>query len=453
MKFRGIIFGACAILFWYGCDRVEETVSTKADLKLVFSADTIAFDTLISERKSYTKRLSVRNPNREAILFTRISLKGGTASDYSLIINGRETTTIQGVVLFGGDSILLLIDVNIAPQNRDLPYLVADEVFFEWNGTQQGVKLVSYGQDGIEVSNRKICDEVWTKDRPYLLSDSSIVEQGCNLTIEKGARVYFENDAVLMIQGSLSAVGDSADRITITNSRFDNGFDDVPGQWNGIYFLEGSMKNEVSYADISNGETGLWIETPDDDNIADLVVNSTRIFNMSKAGILAFTSDLKVTNTLIYNCGAYLVGNFTSGNYTYVHCTFSNEQSSFISNEPHVQFSDNVTGGNQHLKSNLSLLLANNIIWGSRDEELLIRIEGGTSSSVELTQNIIRSATSLENNFTSNEFNFPGLAHDYSLDTLSFAKDRAKNRGIATDLFGNVRDNNPDIGAIERIEN
>ncbi|WP_436514480.1 right-handed parallel beta-helix repeat-containing protein [Ekhidna sp. To15] len=444
-------------VLWVGCSTKDETVSFDPGLMLVFSNDSVAFDTLLSDRRSSTKRLTVFNPNEEAIQFDEIALGKANNSDYQVIINGKQTNELANERLLGGDSLLILVEVNVSPQNQNSPYLVKDSIIFRWNTNETHVKLVSYGQDGNTINSSSICDEVWTNDRPYIVSDTVLVSAGCQLTIEKGTNIYFENDAVMFIQGTLKAIGDSANHIVFRNARFDGVYDRVPGQWDGIYFLEGSADNEVSFAEIFNGQVGLRLGTPDDDDIPDLVVSNTTIFNMSLAGILCFTSDLEATNTLIYNCGNYLFGGFAGGNYTLRHCTLSNEPALFIQDEATVQFSDNlVIGENQLLVEDLDVELVNSIIWGTADEELLINNGGGASVSVDLTANIIRSGEELTNNFTSREFNFPGFVdafgNKYQLDTLAFAQDRGIDIGVNRDLIGKQRDAIPDIGAYERIE-
>lgn len=454
---RNILYVLLLFVLWVGCSTKDETVSFDPGLMLVFSNDSVAFDTLLSERRSSTKRLTVFNPNEEAIQFDAITLGKGNGSNYEVIINGKQTNALANERLLGGDSMLILVEVTIASQNENLPYLVKDSIIFRWNTNQEHVKLVSYGQDGNTITTTSICDEVWTNDRPYIIADTVLVSADCQLTIEKGTNIYFENDAVMFVQGTLKAIGDSANHIVFRNARFDGVYDRVPGQWNGIYFLEGSRDNEVSYAEIFNGQVGLRIGSPDDDNEPDVVVSNTKIFNMSLAGILSFTSDVEATNTLIYNCGNYLFGGFAGGNYTLRHCTLSNEPALFIQDEATVQFSDNlVIGDNELLVGDLNLEIINSIIWGVADEELLINNGGGASVQVSLTSNIIRSGDELANNFVSREFNFPGFTNafenDYRLDTLSFAKDRGIDIGIKKDLNGIERDDFPDIGVYERIE-
>ncbi len=439
------------------CAIDEDNISLDPSLGLIVSTDTVAFDTLISNSRSSTRRLKIINPNTDAIQFSSIALGKREASDYSVIINGQQTDEVVGQTLAGGDSLLILVEVFITPRNQNLPYIVKDSIVFNWNTNQAHIKLVAYGQDGNFRRNELICNETWTKDRPYIISDTLLVSPDCELVIEKGARIYFENDAALFVQGSLKALGDSAEHIEFRNARFDGVFDQVPGQWNGIYFLEGSTSNEISYADIFNGQIGLRVGTPDDDIDPDITIRNTSIYNMSVAGILGFTSDIEAVNTLVYNCGLYMVGNFAGGNYTYQHCTFSNERSVFIHDEPTVQFSDNiVVGDNELITDDLHLRMENSIIWGDGEEELLVNQGGGSAVELVLTTNIIKSAFPVENNFTSQEPNFPGFKDpflfDYSLDTLAFAKDLGTSIGIVDDILGMPRDQTPDIGAYERIE-
>lgn len=452
-----ISFLMLVLLIWAACSPEEESISFDPDLSLIFSNDSVAFDTLLSERRSSTRRLAVYNPNKQAIQLSEITLGKNSISDYKVIINGREENTLTNERILGGDSILILVEVKVKERDEDLPYLVKDSIIFRWNTNEEHVKLVAYGQDVNALENEIICNETWTNGRPYIISDTLLVSSGCQLTIQEGTKIYFENDAVLFVQGTLKASGDSANHIVFRNARFDGIYDQVPGQWNGIYFLEGSADNEVLFAEIFNGQVGLRIGTPDDDNTPDIIVKNTEIYNMSLAGILAFTSDVEVINTLIYNCGNYLFGGFAGGNYAITHCTFSNEPALFVQDEPTVQFSDNIViGENDLLIADLSLEMTNSILWGTADEELLINNGGGANVILSLNSNIIRSVEEITNNFTSQKFNFPGFidafSNDYRLDTLAFAKDKGEETGVLNDLRGRNRDKYPDIGAFERIE-
>ena len=445
------------LLIWASCSTVEDKVSFDSNLEILFSNDSVSFDTLLSDSRSATQRLTIFNPNENALILSSIFLGKDVGSDYSIIVNGKEGTEQMDEQLLGGDSLAILVEVNINPRNRNTPYLVKDSIIFSWNGNTEHVKLVSWGQDGNRLQNQVIGNVSWTKDRPYIISDTVLVQPNSQLTIEAGATVLFENDAALFVQGTLVALGNAEEHIVFRNARFDGIYDQVPGQWDGIYFLEGSVNNQLAYAEIFNGRIGLRVGSPDDDNIPDVVVSNTEIYNMSTAGILAFTSDVSATNCLIYNCGSYLVGNFAGGNYTFQHCTFANDQSFFVHNEPSVQFSDNIViSENELLVEDLSLELTNCIVWGSQTEELLINNGGGAIVSATLTTNIIRSNSELLGNFVSQAINFPGFSNqhlfDYSLDTLAFAQDKGTDIGITKDFLDSDRDSNPDIGAFERVD-
>lgn len=444
-------------LVWISCSAKEDSLSFDPALDLVFSSDTIAFDTLLSQRRSNTRRLIVYNPNKTALQLSQIILGKGDNSDYQVVINGRPASSLLNERIAGGDSLLILVEVNVRARDQNLPYLVKDSIVFRWNTNEGHVKLVAYGQDARTLKKGAVCDEIWTSDRPYIISDTIIVSSGCKLQIEKGANIYFEKGAGIFVQGTLKALGDSAKNIVFRNTRFDGVYDQVPGQWKGIYFLEGSKDNEISFAQIFNGEIGLRLGTPDEDDIPDVQVSNTEIYNMSVAGILAYTSDIQASNTLIYSCGQYLVGGFAGGNHTYVHCTFSDEPPLLVQEQPSMQFSDNViVGGNETITSDLSLSVTNSIIWGTGAEELLVNNGGGANVSVTLNNNIIRSREDIPNNYTSQEFNFPGfkaaIAYNYELDTLAFAKDKAVKTTVLVDLAGIERDAKPDIGAYEYIK-
>jgi len=456
MKHFSLLFFA-VISILLACEPQGEKISKNPSLKLAFSNDTVIFDTLLSARTSITKRFRIFNTNKEAIKITDIRLGKGNSSDYSMIVNGQQGALIEDQVLFGGDSLLILINVDIDPQNENLPYLVKDSIIVEWGKYSAHVKLVAWGQDATFINGDVICDETWTADRPYVIYNYAYVDTLCSLTIDPGTKIFIDNNAALYVRGSLKILGDSGNHVLIRNTRFDKDFKEAPGQWDGIYFLEGSKKNEINYAEIENGTYGLRVGSPDDDSDFDIQVKHSIIRHMSQAGILSFTSDVYASNTLIFDAGTYLVGNFAGGNYQYEYCTFTNSPSYFINKDPSVQFSDNIiVSNNQTLVEDLSVYMSNCIIWGDGDEERLISTGGGAKIDTLFVNNIIRSADSIPGNYTSQKRNFPGFVDpatfNYQLDSLAFARDKGTTGVITTDITGKERDSKPDIGAYERFD-
>lgn len=440
------------LVMWSGCNDKDEQVSTLPSLNLLFSTDTISFDTLLSNQRSSTRRLTIYNPNEEAIQLGEVSL--ADASNYSAVINGKETTNLQNEIILGGDSLLMLVEAFILPRNQDEPYLVKDSVLVNWNGNRTNIKLRTWGQDVQTRRNEIICDEIWTSARPYAVADTLIVNEGCTLTLEKGTKVYFENDAVMFVLGRVVAEGDTSELVEFTSARFDGIYAEVPGQWQGIYFLEGSS-GDLNHTKISNAIVGTNVGFPGAEEDTRLTLNSIEIANMSYAGILAFTANIQATNSLIYNCGTYLVGNFAGGSYDYQHCTFSNEVSDFVHADPSIQFADNIVDNGVTVARDLDIRILNSILWSTEDE-LLVNNGGGATITALVNGNIIRGTEELEGNIFSTEFNFPGFtnpfANDFTLDTLANAQDEGIQPGLMFDIVKNRRDSLPDIGAYERIE-
>lgn len=461
---KNLILAIGLLALIVSCRPEEELVSTSPNLRLQISSDTVLFDTLLTDRGSITRRFRIYNPNKSAVKFDEIRLGKGNNSDYSLIINGKESHRIRNETLFGKDSLQVLVSVDIDPQDENLPYLVKDSVVFDWNGNSGHVKLVAYGQDAIYVNADTLCNVTWTADRPYVIYNYALVDTLCTLNIDPGAQIFLDNEAGvlqygagLLVKGSLKLNGEFDNRITVKNTRFDAAYEVAPGQWDGIYFLEGSVENEVHYTDISNGTIGLRVGTPDDDQDFDLTVTNSTIGHMRFAGILGFTSEIYASNTVVYNCGQYLVGNFAGGTYQYDHCTLSNFPNLFSRDEPSVQFSDNVVAGDGTvISAPLNVTLRNTIIWGTESEELLIAEGAGEPVSRNFLTGIVRSNFQFNNFIISQESNFPGFANpqsfDYHLDSLAFAIDKATDIGISSDLDGTLRDVKPDMGAYEYIE-
>lgn len=440
------------------CEPEEEKISGSSSINLFFSTDTVIFDTLLTARTSITKRLRIFNPSKNAVSISSIRLGKGKQSSYTIIANGKFGEEINDEVLFGGDSLLVLVDVNIDPLDKNLPYIVKDSIVVDWNGQSAHVKLVAWGQDANYINGETICDQTWTAERPYVIYNGVLVDSLCTLTVEAGARIYLDNNVPFYVKGTLKILGDSGNHVTIRNTRFDENYIKAPGQWDAIYFLEGSKDNEISYTDIENGNTGLRIGSPDEDDSFDVTLKNTSIRHMSQYGILALTSDVFASNTEVYNCGLGLVASVLGGTYVYEQCTFSNYRSDFINEDPKFLIADNLelaTG--DVLYSDLSFNMRNCIVWGANKDELNINILGQSNVLVELESNIIRSTLDLgTTNYTSLENNFPGFADpfdfDYRLDSLAFARDRGIDLGYEYDLLGKPRDIKPDIGAYERID-
>lgn len=450
--------GFALAIFLNSCKPDSEVFEENFTGNLGFSTDTVLFDTLFSEVGSITKRLYVRNPSEKAINIDRIELAKGSQSQYTTYINGFDRVLHENVRLLGNDSLLVLVEVLIDPMDQDLPFLVRDSLVFTINSRRQDVKLVAWGQDANFLEDSVLaCDVTWTAERPYVIYNSVLVDTLCQLTIEPGTKIFSAGNSYIFAKGSIHAIGSPESRIEFTNDRLDPPFNQTPGQWGGIVLLEGSNTNIFEYATIRNAEFGIRLGAPDEDTIPDVFMEGVIIENMSQAGILSFTSDIYAINTLVNTCKDYTIGHFAGGNYTYLNCTFGNFPVFFSRSEPQAVFSDNVVLSNDELLvSDLNVTFANNIVYGTLSEELLISITGEVDVQLLFERNLLKTENAeldINGNILNVDPRFKNpFDFNFQLDTLSPAKDSALVIGNAIDLLGVERDSLPDLGAYERIE-
>ncbi|TRX61396.1 right-handed parallel beta-helix repeat-containing protein [Fulvivirga sp. M361] len=465
-----------AIASFVACTPEAEKFTFDSEAFLRFSTDTIFYDTIFTQVapqiKNVTKRFRVFNDNEKAVQISQIALAQGSNSAYTVFVNGRGGSLFEDVRLLGEDSLLIQVEVSIDPRDEGLPFIVEDELTFLTNGNEQKVQLVSWGQDAHFFRNAILpCNTTWTADKPYVIFNSILVDSLCTLTIEAGTQVFSHNSSFILVQGTIDVQGTADQKVTFLNDRFDDGFENAPGQWGGIVFLQGSDNNRIEHAEIRNAEVGLYLGTPDDDTDPDLIVGNTRIENIGGNtvlpiggdfvqpgfGIIGITSDMYVYNTLINNCSENALGNYAGGNYRYEHCTFVNFGFSFLREQPTVVLANNLLlSSNTALVIDLNVVMKNTIIWGNLSEELLISENQQAAVTLDLTHNLVRGTSERldETNILNEDPRFfDPRDFGYSLDTLSPAKDAGTDIGILFDLEGTQRDAMPDIGAFERIEN
>lgn len=456
-----LLFGCqlLAAFCFLSCTPTDETFRADTAVKLGFSADTVFFDTVFTDLGSITKRLSVINPKPHAIEISEISLKNATTSPYALIINGVPTQGLKNVKLLGKDSLLILIKIHLPADTRNRPFVAEDEIVFTTTQQKQRVKLLAWGQNarffkgGLQ---RLPCASVWDSLRPYVLYDSVWVPENCTLTIKAGTRVHLNAKAALFVQGRLQIEGTAAQPVVFEGMRPEKRYQNLAGQWDGIYFLEGSKDNEIRHAHLKNGNVGLYLGTPDDDDIPDLRLSHSIIQNMRTAGIRCFSADLYMYNSVISNCGQHTFTGLAGGNYVLHHNTFLNYQLIFRRNQPSNLFSDLFeTEKKALIGEDLRLEMINNIVWGSLTEELQLMPSGKNKFQAEISHNLLRTKTDKwkgQGNLLNKNPMFRGQpdAQNFNFKAKSPVKDAGIIlQHITDDLAGKPRDRRPDLGALE----
>lgn len=459
------------MVIFFSCQKEEYIDSSSASLN--FSIDTLFFDTVFTTVGSTTKMFKVYNPHSDWVKISDIYMSGGDDSYFRMAVDGEPATHIRNVEIAPKDSMYVFVEVTIDPNNENNPMVVSDSIIFLTNGNQQDINLIAWGQDVFIIRGQHLSTQTWTGEKPYLILDSVIVDSLNTLTIQAGATIHFNKQAVMLINGSLQVEGEMNNPVVFRGDRLDDAlsglpYDKLPEQWGGILFNTNSTDNNIRYAVVKNGIIGLFAYFD-----AALNVENTIIDNQSFAGIYALGANVTAKNCLITNCGAYNLALAYGGSYEFIHCTianyfvFSYRQTPALALTNFIEL-DEVVYSNDLLKA----YFGNCIIYGSSADE----VGFGDSEEVEFNYYfdhcLVRFENRKELGFDETRFtdvifdkdpNFKLIdSYDYNfeLDTLSVAKDAGSLAIIdtipllQTDLLGKSRiaDSAPDIGVYERIE-
>lgn len=310
--------------FFEGCRK--DPLDTDSDAQLLFSRDTIVFDTVFTSVGSATRHFLVHNTSSKAVKISSIRLAGGSSSPYHLNVDGQPVVSTGDILLRGGDSMYVFVDVTIDPNNSNSPLLVEDSILFETNGNRQRVVLDAVGQDAhfhyYETLN---CNEIWTNDKPHVIYGYAIIPQCCNLTIQAGTRVHLHKNATLAADScaTLLVQGAAGNPVIFQGDRLESDYAEEPGQWYGIWLSGGSKNSIIDWAVIKNSSVGVRVDTLGASVNPTLTIKNTKIRNMAYAGILGVAGTyIKGENLSVSNCGEAALIMAYGGKCEFTQCSF-----------------------------------------------------------------------------------------------------------------------------------
>jgi hypothetical protein len=455
-----LVFGSCR----------KHSLYTNTSAALVFSIDTIKFDTVLSRFDtshaplSTTRILKIFNPYKSPVE-TNIWLAGGNESVFRLNIDGISSSKVENYKLGPGDSMYLFVQVTPKITTQSNPLFVEDSIIFITNGNLQKVHLVAWGQDAHYLMDSVIdYDAVWAdKTKPYVIWNSILVSPGKKLRIENGVKVCNHVGSYIYVQGTLELAGLPQDPVVLQGDRLERNLDDVPSQWWGIRLLPGSKDNVFTNAVIKNGVAGVEVDSLPVNANPNLVMNACFIRTMSSGCIILYGAKAQFTNCVFGDAGQLPVFGQFGGDYVFTYCTIANPHCiNFQSNYPafYMGNADYPLVNGQKKPSHLKLSLHNTIVYGesTNDEEFVITNAGGAGviDPVSLGNCLIRTKdTSLKVNgniLNANPKFKDQCKFNYQPDTLSPVVRNGKPiTGITADILNKPRDANfPCIGAYER---
>ncbi len=470
MKIKIILFiGAIITASLFSCER--DTFNTDADAVLAFSTDTLMFDTVFTSIGSVTRSFKVGNLNKGTVNIDRLRLKKGDASNYRLNVNGMPGNYFENIEIDEKDSIYIFAEVTVDP-NRD-EMIEEDAVQFYINGNLQEVQLVAFGQDVHLINDSIIASQTWGNDKPYLIYNSVAVNENEELRLEAGAHLYFHRNSQMIVLGTLTSEGTADEPVIIEGDRLEDMYFDVPGQWEGIWLTKISHDNYLNYTQIYGANYGIWVDSVQNENPM-LVINNSIISHHTLFGLHAVMSHVVAYNSEFSDCGYNNIKLSRGGDYEFYHCTVSNYFSHAVRRDAAICLNNYLKYEDVVYLSQLdNAYFANCIIWGNKETELNIDLYNeGVENNYKFDNCILKidSKSGIDTDdtehYTANIINTDPkfkdyFEYDFSLDTLSVAKDAANPAIINKlpdflnfDMYGTNRlnDSGPDIGAYERLE-
>ncbi|HDS07074.1 MAG TPA: hypothetical protein ENO05_05545 [Bacteroides sp.] len=326
------VFLVPAMLF-FAC-HPERIFTEDPDAKLVFTLDTVYFDTVFTTIGTATRSFRVKNPHSRHIRVDEVTLAGGVSSVFRINVDGEPGTAFSGLEIAPRDSIFVFVEATLDQNNSGDILRIQDSILFLTNGNVQDIDLVAWGQD-VHILRDSVLSgsSTWIPDKPYLILNYVYVDSMATLSIDPGVRVHMHRDALLFVDGTLEVNGAPDEPVIFRGDRLEEFYEDKPGQWGIIYLSEYSRANRIDHAEIMNGTIGILISAPPESGrMPDLEISNTVINHMSSSGIYALNARVSGSNLVIGECGGSCASLIFGGDYEFTHCTFFNNWPSWYSN-------------------------------------------------------------------------------------------------------------------------
>lgn len=500
MTFRWKPFFVCSFLlclgagFFTACDPEENFITGDA-VDIRFELDTLHFDTVFTELGSATRSVKIYNEGSEPVQLDKVYVEGNTAVDFRINVDGFPGGVVEDVVIWEQDSIYVFVEVTIDPDQpvSVSPFVVEDQLVVETGSKRSSMLLEAWGQNANYFPSRfnkgvpvlLSCDMgtiTWDSELPYVVYGEIFIDS-CLLQVSAGTQIYVHggiaenevfgvfNDGIFytLAGGSIHLAGTADAPVVIQGDRLEEAFLDDPGQWTGIILGVGSQGNLIEHAVIKNSIFGLRV-----DSTAEVSLYNSQIHTTASSAIFANRATVTAANCLFYDNAANALQLIQGGTYSFDHCTVANYgvDASALSLSNFRCFDDFCENFSFYP---LDARFRNCIFFGSRRDEILIndiaqREEPGLfqldmqNCVVKVDELLTRSENLYADFFATycmdcvdgereDPLFLDRAEDDYHLDTLSIAQNKGLIiPGLALDLEGISRDDQPDIGCFERVD-
>lgn len=479
MKKLFLLLIVCTALLSANSACMREEFTSNPAHTLSFSQDTISFDTVFTLIPSADKTVMIYNPNKKGIHIQSVSMKRGVDSYFHLNVDGMSGDVIRNIDIDAKDSIYVRVRILPDEQKEDLPTLLTDSVVITANGIPQYVALKAFGQNAYFWRGKQLQqDTTLSAQRPFIIYDSLVVNEGATLTLSPGTTLHFHADAALLVKGRLVSKGSWDKPVVMRGDRIDKLFEDLPydylaGQWEGIRLFHSSRNNQIEHTHIRSGNYGIEADSSDL-TFTKLTLSNSIIDNVRGNALKATNCLMQIVNSQLSNAKDYCVY-LLGGNYQFIHCTIANYYAWDIRHTPSVSINNfrNIEKDQLLHYPVENAAFYNTIIYGNHTYELELKHEFqkeevDAAFHYRFTHCLLKYKKEEESNqFEKIVWNkdpkFRAIGqdkyrYDYRIDSLSAAIDQANptvSFQYKTDLEGKDRmhDGSPDIGAYEFYPN
>ncbi|ASS48368.1 MAG: hypothetical protein A3D31_08610 [Candidatus Fluviicola riflensis] len=435
----------------------KKNFASKGNLE--FSADTVVFDTVFTTIGSTTQHFKVYNRDNKTLTIDEIELVGGASSPFRMNFDGLQGTSFTNIEIEKNDSLYCFVEVTLNVNGGILPMIIEDSIRFRTNGKDQYVRLAVWGQDAYFHYNDINPTGTWANDKPHVIYGVSRVLGGSTLTIPAGTDVFLHKLSALYVnQSTLIVNGTAAEKVTFQGDRLEADYDNVPGQYYGIY-LDSADNCLINHAEIKNGITGIHVESKlGGSSNTTLTLTNTEIWNSASYGMLLF-DDPKIVaeNVLIHSNAVHAMIVLQGADMKFTHCDllgYGGGDGSY----PAVGMRNYYTTNGVTTLTDISAEFNNCVIYGGGDEELVMDTidQGGVNISFLYRNCDIRLPSSNNPMFNGCLFNqSPAFkdtgGDDFTVWSTSALRDAGNpSFSLLKDILDVDRiDGNPDIGAYE----